>query len=84
MGGVELMDVKIISNEQQNRLFEATVEQFTRDLCYLRGAMDTVFTEVKSTRYVSEATLLHITEHLRQMQESLDGMNYKLAMEMLK
>jgi len=78
------MDVKIISNEQQNRLFEATVEQFTRDLCYLRGSMDTILTEVKATRYVSEATMTHITEHLRQMQESLDGFNYKLAMEMLK
>lgn len=69
----------IISHEHMQKLFEATVDNFKRDLTYLQGCISIINIEREHTHYVSKQSLQHILDHIGMMQEMLNDFDYRLG-----
>ena len=61
------------------KLFEATVDNFKRDLTYLHGCISIIQIEREHTHHVTRQSLEHIIEHVSLMQEMLNDFEYRLG-----
>lgn len=74
------MNKTIIMSEQHTvRLFQATVDNFKRDLTYLQGCLAIISIEREKTHWVTQASLEHVKEHMSMMQEMLNDFEYRLG-----
>lgn len=69
----------MISHEHMQKLFQATVENFKRDLIYLQGCLSIIQIEREHTHHVTFQSVEHIQEHINMMQEMLNDFEYRLG-----
>jgi len=67
-----------VSKEHTHKIFEATVENFKRDLIYLKGCLDIIKIEREKTHYVTTDSLEHVNDHLSNMLEMLNDFEYRI------
>lgn len=83
MGGVELMnDLEIMDRqakliEDQRRLFKSTVEQFKKDVVYLKGCIDVLAEMCDDTDPIING-LPHVRNHISEMESMLNEFEYRM------
>jgi hypothetical protein len=83
MGGVESMnDLEIMDRqakliEDQRRLFKSTVEQFKKDVVYLKGCVSVLIEMCDDTDPIVNG-LPHVINHISEMESMLNEFEYRM------
>lgn len=65
--------------DYKTKVFIATVDQFKRDLTYLRGCLSIFVTEYEATRHISLKSVEHVQSLLEDMESMLNDFDARLA-----